>query len=423
MNLRRWSLAAVVLVLALGAAWYARRPIPVATVAVSRSPLVQTLVFSGRVAALVRVELGSTLTGRIIEVRVREGDTARAGDTLARLESAETEAQLAQARAAMRTAQARLKGQKQLAAPNSRASLEQAQANIEAARREARRSRELFDRGYVSTARIDDADRAVRVAQAQLDSAQAGALANTSAGTETAQASMRVQEAAAAVELAEARLAQTRVAAPADGRIVSRRVEPGQIVQPGRALFEFAASGPTQLVGQADEKFLGLLSVGQAARVTVDAFPQQPFDARLLRIAPGVDASRGTVEVKFDVPESPAFLREDMTLSLQVVVGSRDSALTLPASAVLGAGRDARVRRIVEGSVREQPVTIGLRTFEWVEIVGGLADGDTVLADPLVAEPGVRVRSARDGENTASRPIASPASQGAGAAAAVGGGR
>ncbi len=422
MNLRRWSLAAVVLVLAGGAAWYVKRPVAVAMVAVTRSPLVQTLVFSGRVAALVRVELGSTLTGRVIEVLVREGDAVRAGDTLARLESAEAEAQLAQSRAALRTAQARLSGQKQLAAPNSRASLEQAQANLEAAQHEARRSRELFDRGYVSTARIDDADRAVRVASAQLDSARAGALANTSAGTETAQASMRVQEAAAAVELAEARLAQTRVAAPADGRIVSRRVEPGQIVQPGRALFEFAATGPTQLVGQADEKFLALLSVGQPARVTVDAFPQQPFDARLLRIAPGVDASRGTVEVKFDVTEPPTFLREDMTLSLQVVVGSRDSALTLPASAVVGAGREARVRRIVAGTVHEQPVTIGLRTFERVEITGGLSDGDTVLTDPLVAEPGARARVARDGEPAVSRLVA-PASQGAGAAAAVGGGR
>jgi HlyD family secretion protein len=234
----------------------------------------------------------------------------------------------------------------------------------------------------------------VRVAQAQLDAARASAQANVGAGTEAAQARLRVDEARAAVALAQARQAQTRILAPADGRIVSRAVDPGQIVQPGRALFEFAAEGRTQLVGQADEKFLAQLAVGQTARVVVDAFAQQPFEARLASLAPGIDVQRGTVEVKFDVAEPPPFLREDMTLSLSVAVGRRDRALTLPASAVIGPGVQARVRRIVDGRVAERPVRTGLRTLEQIEIVEGLAAGEAVLADPLAVAPGTRARAA-----------------------------
>ena len=397
----RWAAAAVGLAAVAAAAWAWLRPAPVRLVPASQAPLVQALVFSGRVAAPVRVELGATVTGRVLEVAVREGEDAKAGTVLARLESAELEAQLAQAQAALRLAQARLAGQREVGVPTADAALEQASATLEAAQREARRSRDLFARGYVSQARIDETDRAVRIAQAQLESARAAQRAHAGGGTEREQARLRVDEARAALALAQARLGQTRIVAPADGRIVARHVDPGQIVQPGRALFTFAARGPTQLVGQADEKFLSQLATGQAARVLADAFPQQPFDARIVAIAPGVDAQRGTVEVKFDVPEPPAFLREDMTLSMQVSTGRRERALTLPVTAVIGPGIDARVRRLVDGRVAEQAVRTGLRTLERVEIVDGLAPGDAVLADPLALEPGTRARPARDGEATA----------------------
>lgn len=374
------------------AAGWTMRPAPVALVAPVEGPLVQTLVFSGRVAAPVRVELGATVTGRVVEVAVREGDAARSGDVLARLESAELQAQAAQAQAALRIAEARLAGQRELGVPTAEAALEQATATLEAAQREARRGRELLARGYVSQSRVDETDRAVRIAQAQLESARAAQRANAGGGSERAQAGLRVEEARAALALAQARLAQTRVVAPADGRIVTRQVDPGQIVQPGRALFVFAPQGPTQLVGQADEKFLSQLATGQPAKVLADAFPQHPFDARVARIAPGIDAQRGTVEVKFDVPEPPPFLREDMTLSVQVATGRRERALTLPAAAVIGPGLDARVRRVEDGRVVERPVRTGLRTLERVEIVDGLGPGDAVLADPLAIAPGARAR-------------------------------
>ncbi len=413
------------LAVAGGIGWSAWRPMPVAVVAVAEVPLVQTLVFSGRVAAPVRAELGATVTGRVLEVVVREGDAVKAGDTLARLESAELRAQLAQAQASLRLAEARLIGQRDVGLPTADAALAQAQATVDAAVLEARRSRELFDRGYVSQARIDETDRALRIARAQLDAARAAARANAGRGTEAEQARLRVDEARAALGLAQAKLEQTRIAAPADGRIVTRLVEPGQIVQPGRALFSFAATGPTQLVGQADEKFLSQLAVDQPARVVADAFPQQPFDARVLRIAPGVDAARGTVEVKFSVASPPPFLREDMTLSMQVATGRRERAATLPATAVIGAGVDGRVRRVDgAGRVVERPVRIGLRTLDRVEVVEGLAPGDTVIAEPLAVAPGARVRAARDGEAgrraDATRAQGAGATSGAAAAAAMG---
>jgi HlyD family secretion protein len=180
------------------------------------------------------------------------------------------------------------------------------------------------------------------------------------------------------------------------------------------------ATGTTQLLAIADECFLGQLLPGQSARVVVDAYPDQPFDASIASISPGVDAQRGTVEVKFDVDAPPPFLREDMTLSVSVEVARKAEAMTLPAPAVIGPGTDARVRSLVDGRIVEKPIRVGLRTLDRVEIVSGLANGDQVLIDPLVVEPGARARAARAGERVASTVAGAVGGGSSGPAAAMG---
>lgn len=386
-----------VLVAAIAAAiyWYRTRPAPVKLVIAQQSAMTRELIFSGRVAAPVRVELGSTITGRVAEVRVREGDTVSPGDVLVRLESDEIEAQIRQAESALKIAQSRLTSQRELARPTSDASLATARATLEAAQRDARRTQDLFDRGYVSQARIDEAQRSVQIAQAQVDAARAGVAANAPAGPEAAQARLRIDEAQAALALAQARLSQTRITAPATGRIVQRRVDAGQIVQPGRLLLLFAQTGAIQLIGQADEKLLAELAIGQRADVVADAFPAQPFVARISAISPTIDAQRGTVEVKFIVETPPVFLREDMTLSVAVKVGSKERAITLPAGTVMGNGSQAQVRVIRDGRVTDLPIRLGLRTLERVEVLEGIREGDSVLAEPMAITPGSRVRAAQ----------------------------
>ena len=90
-----------------------------------------------------------------------------------------------------------------------------------------------------------------------------------------------------------------------DGRVLLRKVEPGQIVQPGSALLSLALAGPTELVAQVDERFLDQLQPGQAASEVADAFPAQPFAAQLRSLAPAVDAQRGSVEVKLTPQQEP----------------------------------------------------------------------------------------------------------------------
>lgn len=382
--------------MAAAVAWWATRVPAVPAVVLQPAPLQRSLLFAARVAAPQRVDVGATITGRVQAVGVAEGAAVRAGQPLVQLEDAELRAALAQARASAQQAAARLAGLRSTGRGAAQAGVAQAESTLLAAQAELRRTRELLAQGFVSPARLDEAQRAVAVAQAQRDAAaaQRGALADQ--GTDVAQAQAALALADAAAEAAAARLAQAVLRAPADARVLQRAVEPGQIVQPGRALLALALQGPVQLTGQVDERYLGQLQPGQVARVVADAYPGQRFAARVDRIAPLVDAQRGAVEVKLTVPDAPpAFLREDMTLSIAVETGRRDRALVLPASAYVGPVADGQVtvHRLVDGRVQAVRVRLGLQTLDGAEALDGVAAGDTVL---LAATPGPGARAKAD---------------------------
>lgn len=341
----RWILAvAAGLAVAGLAAFLSLRPPEVPVIVVQPSTLVRTLQFSAHVATVSRVEVGATITARVRRVLVEEGARVRAGQVLIELEEEELRAALSQAQA----------------------SEVQSAATLRNAREELQRAQALVAQGFVTASRADDARRLVDVAQAQEGAARA------------------------ATEVARARLAQARIVAPTAARVLARHAEPGQIVQAGKSLLSLALSGPTQLAASVDERFLEQLQVGQRADVVADAFPQRRFAARVASLSPAIDPQRGAVEVKLDLTgESPAFLREDLTVSVEVETGRREQALVLPLSAL----REGDAAWVVQDSrLQTRPLRLGLRTLQVVEVLQGLAAGEQVaLGD--AARPGQRVRT------------------------------
>ena len=418
-----WALGAAVLLAAVAMGAATLRGPQVDALVVQSAPLVRTLQFSARVATLSRVDVGSTVTGRVAQVRVMEGTEVRQGDVLVQLESDELRAALAQAVAAERQAKARLEGLRSTGRTAAQAARAQADASLQAASASLARVQQLVAEGFYSPAQLDEARRAVDVARAQQLSAQAQLQANADAGTEVAQAQAQLALAQAATVAAQARLAQATLVAPADARVLVREVEPGQIVQPGKALFSLALAGPTQLVAQVDERFLEQLQLGQPAWVVADAFAAQRFAARVLSIAPAVDAQRGAIEVKFSIEQAPAFLREDMTLSVEVETARRERTLVLPQAALRGpaGGDQASVLVLQDGRAQVRNVRLGLRTLDAVEVLGGLKESDTVLRGHASLQDGQRVRARTVPWTTASSapPAAAQGNQGGGAGPAL----
>ena len=390
----KWGAAAVlVLAVAAAAALLSRRGAPVQVVPVVRTGIVQSVVATGRVNAPARMEIGSEVPATVLEVRVREGDRVKAGELLLRLSDDEARAGLQQARGALAEARGRATQQATVAAPVAAQAVVQAEAAFTSAQREHQRASDLVAQGFFSRQKLDDAQRALDTARSALASARVQAQANQSSGVERVLAASRVDQAAAAVDVAGARLARLSISSPIDAMVLTRNVEPGSMAQPGRVLLTLAAQGGLRIDTSVDEKNLRLLSPGMTARAVADAYPGQSFDARLVYIAPAVDPQRGTVEVRLAVPNPPAFLRPDMTVSVELVGGMKKNALVLPSAAVRDADREAPwVLLLSDGHALRVPVTPGLRGVGAIEIVAGLKEGDEAIPQTEKASPGDRVR-------------------------------
>lgn len=348
--------------------------------AVVRRDFVQSVVASGHVEAPHRVNVGTQITGTVKRVPVTEGQSVRAGQVLIELESAEWSAALAQADAAVLQARARLRQLREVQAPVAAQTVRQAQVNLDNARAQLRRNTDLFHQGFVGQAALDDVRKTVDLAESQLRASQSQLDSARTGGSDYAVAETALAQAMAGAAMARSRLVYATIAAPVGGTLIDRAVEPGDVVQPGKALMVLSPAGKTQLVVQIDEKNLQFLAPGQKALASADAYPDKRLAAELVYINPGVDVQRGSVEVKLDVPEPPAYLRQDMTVSVDIQVAQRPQAVLVASDALHDADLAVPWVLKVEGRhARRQPVRVGLRGGGFSEVLEGLQPGDLVL--------------------------------------------
>ncbi|TAK29506.1 MAG: efflux RND transporter periplasmic adaptor subunit [Myxococcaceae bacterium] len=396
----RRGLKVLALLVVLGAvAWFAAQRAlgpKVAVVLPARREVVQTVVSSGRVLSPAEVSLGSQLGGLVREVRAREGERVTAGQVLVELDDRELSTQVEQARAGVLVASTRVGQLRTVSARVAGESVRQAQANLRAAETTWERQRTLFRSGAIAAAELESAQRSVDVARSQLQSAQIASAGSSAGGGDARVAVAGRVQAEAALRVAEARLAQSRVVAPGAGVIMTRSVEPGDVVTPGRALLVLLRDGDTELSMTPDERNLADLRLGQRAVASAEAFPDRPFPAEVSYIAPTIDALRGTVEVKLRVPTPPPFLRPSMTVSVEVEVARHPNALSLPPDAVRDAATPSPWVMVVgdDGRTARRPVTLGLRGERVVEVASGLGERERVVPSSVGAavRVGQRVR-------------------------------
>jgi HlyD family secretion protein len=366
----------------------------VAGFSVSKDELIQTVVASGRVESPARVEIASEITGTVISIPVAEGQTVRAGQTLIVLESSDERAAVDQAKAAVDQATARMRQIRELNQPVSRQTLLQAQTTLDIATKQYERNLELSKNGFVSQSQLDDSLRNLNIAKSQAEAAQLQADAILSKGSDYALSESALNQARANEKVTRAKLRNTVIKAVTGGVLISRSVEQGNVAMAGKTLMVMSPRGKTQLIVQIDEKNMRFLKLGQQALVVADAYPGERFKAVVSYINPAVDATRGSVEIKLDVASPPDFLRQDMTVSVDIEVDRRAEALTLSLSAIRdGTGAEPWVMVLDKGRVQRRKLKLGVRGDSRVEILEGLQAGDLVLpATGVTVKEGKRVR-------------------------------
>lgn len=370
----RWSLVALAVLLALRAVVGVITPTEVRTVALETRDVTRTLVLVGRARPPSRAALGTTVPGIVRSVEVREGDRVVRGDALILLDDREARAALSQAQAALNEVGASVQ-----------ANIEQLEINAAQTARDLERVRSVFEVGARTQRQLEQAEQEAADARSRLQAA----LANPDGAGNAS-----VLRARSAVDVAQARLILTRVSAPASGTVLTRSVEPGDAVQPGRTLLELGTDGPTEIVVFPSEENLEQLQLGASAEASPDAYPDSAFSATLSFIAPSVDPDQGTIEVRLSIDDPPSYLLPDMTLSVNIEGARRDGATVLAADAVRGLGTaEPWVAVIREGRIERQPIDVGVRGNRFIEVRSGLSDTDKIVPETESPEIGTRVRA------------------------------
>jgi membrane fusion protein (multidrug efflux system) len=318
----------------------APKPVPVGVTTVGTAAGGEGPLVSGTVRARQEAVLAFAVPGRLSRISVNEGDRVTAGQLLAQLEPVEVNAGAAAARAELTRAEAELA-----------------------------RQRELFARGWVAKARLDAAEASASAARAQL---------------------------------ASRGFAQryARIAAPASGVVLARSAEPGQIVAAGSPILTVSQAGGGYVLRVAlTDSQLAALRVGQIAQVRLPALGDALIAARVIELGGRGDARTGTFEAELALPPLAA-LRSGMLGEARLPATSSGATLAVPASAVFQARADEAFVYIIdaEGKARSRRVQLGRIDSRSVEVLGGLAAGDRVIAGGLA-----RVR---DGVAVTARPMA-----------------
>lgn len=347
---------------------------------VAVQPLVQTVVATGRVSAVSRAQVGSSITGIVRERRVSEGDQVRPGDMLAVLQSDVQEAELRQARASLAELQHSTR-------PQAHKAWQQARTQWQQARRELQRRTALVAQQAIAHEELEQAAQAENQARIAMEQAQLQARSLQSGQPQEALALARVASAQAALD-------KTIIRAEMAGTILTRNAEPGDVVQAGQVLFDMARAEDTEVLVALDEKNLETLALGQPAVCIADAYPHQPFAAQVSFIAPRIDPQRGTVDVRLTVAPVPEFLRQDMTISVNIQTGQREQAIAIPNDAIAGLGQGTPQAWVVEdGRIQRRTLHLGLRGLAQTQVLHGVQPGDWVLVDGQAAlTPGQRVQ-------------------------------
>ena len=348
-------------------------PAPVAVTQVESRAVDRYLRVTGSLAADEQAEVSAETVGRVVEIPIERGTRVQQGTLLARISATETSAQLQEAEANAAQIESRLgltPGQpfeaKQVPdVMNAKASLDWAEA-------EFNRIRSLLDQKVVSQSEFDQRRTQVEAARQQYQVA-----------LNSAQQSYRSLEAAhARITLARKAVADTSVRAPFAGLVAERVVSVGDYVTRGTRVATVVRVDPLRLELTVPEQSVSLVKVGLPVKLTVDAYTNEEFDARIRFVSPSLRADQRALTVEALAANGDGRLKPGMFATARIRQAVDAPALLVPATSVEVIAGTSRVYVVKNNRVEERIVTVGETFGDRIEVTSGIAKGESVATDP-----------------------------------------
>jgi RND family efflux transporter MFP subunit len=360
--------------------------IRVETTSLQRISIQRQVELAGTLMSPDQAKVSSEVGGIVRQVLVEMGDEVKLDQVLVKLDPRELELALRQAEGQLRQTEAQL-GMDGLSAdappPDEQIStIRTAIANRDDARAQAVRATQLFKKGLLAQADYDTAQTRVKVTEAAYQAA-----------IETVHSlKASLQQRRAAYELAQKKLSDSAIRAPIAGLISERLVQPGEYIRENTPVVTIVQMNPLKLKTAVQEKYAALMRPGLSAQFKVESLPEEVFPGRVAYVSPAVDQTTRTFAVEILVDNSDLRLKPGFFTKGVILTRKDENVLAAPEAAVSTLAGESSVYVIEKNVIRKQPVTLGTRVENNIEIVDGLK-GDETLATTRLSElaTGVRV--------------------------------
>jgi HlyD family secretion protein len=353
---------------------------------VEKGDLAKSVVATGKVTPITKVEVKSKASGIVKKLLVEAGDRVKKGQLLAQLDKEEIEAQVAQSLAELQAAEASMKGAE---ADYERAKVDAEGPDVPLLKRAFVRAEGMAKEGVVSASALDDAQKNYEMALNKQNVAKAQLVVLRA---KVAQSEATVAQDRAHLKQLQEQLSYTDIESPIDGVVLSRDVEMGDAVSSilvlGSSATLVMTLGDTSEVyvkGKVDESDIGKVYLGQPARIKVESFKDKTFQGKVTRISPmGVEKDNVTTfEVRVSINNPGGELKAEMTANAEIILEEHKNVLQIPEGAILyDKDKKASVEipdpKGKEGK-RKVAVNIGISNGAKTELLGGLKEGDQVV--------------------------------------------
>jgi RND family efflux transporter MFP subunit len=387
------ALVVIVGILLIGYRLWASATVPEVEVAratvESGSAGLEVLTATGYVVAHRKAAVSPKISGRLEYLGVDTGSYVKSGEIIARLEHRDLDAQLADARGALSNWQA-TQSQSEAELEQARATLAQSQANRQKSKLDLERQSRLLKDGVVSRADFDNATAQAEVDEANVRASQALIRAGQ---FKVESAAAQIASAQARIGIMQAQIEYANIRAPFDGIVISKDAEVGETVAP--AIFGGSSTrgsvvtivDPDTLEVEADisESYIGKITMGLPAEVTLDALGAEKLPAATYKIVPTADRQKSTVKVKVRFDKVDTRILPDMSAKITFIqkdpqaASHQASRVTVPKAAIQQREGKTTVLVLTGDRLQSQVVTIGSEFGDRVEIKQGLAGGETLV--------------------------------------------
>jgi len=378
-----------------------RSEIPVDVFEARKGPIeeIVTAVSAGTVKSRRDATISAEVSGRVVEVRVGEGDTVRKGEILARMSDPELSKQVDASRADAAQAEALLEqaiARREEAERKHRSEVDRAASNLRKEERNHERAMELFRGGFLSKAEKEQADTRLVNAKEDARLAAIGEVSLRAIDQEIASLRARVAAARATLAAFAERREKLSITSPFAGIVTSKTIEVGETKQPGAPLFVVADPHDIYIEAPIDESESAKVRKGQTVRLYPDAYLGETFSGIVSEVRPTIEASKevsraNTIEIRPD--SSPRPLRLGMSVDVEVLTGRKEDALQVPSSAVMEREGQKFVYIVRGGKIVRSDITTGISNWDRTEILTGIAPGSDVVTSLEIKDlvPGSRV--------------------------------